>query len=113
MNMRCTILLVGLLALGNCELSGNIARARIDTCSGCQLYDLPDVKAFIFDDFTNYANTELKLVPGAPPVLLFLDKSDEVVERINLKPLSRKECNEVLIKHGFEKKPGKDTNDEL
>ncbi|KAK4876064.1 hypothetical protein RN001_012486 [Aquatica leii] len=91
LNMHSVIFLCGLLLLGNCEKINNIVRAKIETCAGCQLYDLPDLKAFIFEDFTQYEDTELKLVPGAAPILIFLDKSDEPVERVDLKLFGRNE----------------------
>ncbi|KAF5298177.1 hypothetical protein FQA39_LY02601 [Lamprigera yunnana] len=92
--------LLAIFAWSNCS-EKIITRARIETCAGCKLYDLPELKSFIFDDFTQYKNTELKLVPGAIPELLFLDVSDNVIERIDLRKFGKKECNEILVTHGF------------
>ncbi|KAK5649065.1 hypothetical protein RI129_003957 [Pyrocoelia pectoralis] len=84
-----------------------IERARIDTCSGCKLYDRPELKAFIFNDFPFYENTELKLIDGFDPILNFLTKDGKIVDSLFLIKLTRQECNDLLIKHGFVKKSDK------
>ncbi|KAB0803290.1 hypothetical protein PPYR_00261 [Photinus pyralis] len=105
------VLLLLFYAHANCEDAEQpklvIERARIDTCAGCKLYDLPDLKEFIFEDFPQYANTELKLKPGFDPVLHFLTKDGQTVESLFLTPLSREACNDLLKKHGFVRKSDK------
>ena len=42
------------------------------------------------------------------PVLVLLNKYDEVLEEIDITPLSREEINQLLLKKGFFKKGSKD-----
>lgn len=39
--------------------------------------------------------------PGAPPNLYLLNKDGERVETIDLSPLSREDCNQLLLRKGF------------
>uniref|UniRef100_A0A1Y1KQU1 Selenoprotein M n=1 Tax=Photinus pyralis TaxID=7054 RepID=A0A1Y1KQU1_PHOPY len=96
----------GLLILAqlNSISATTISRAKIETCGGCKLNRLPELKAFIHEDFVNYENTELKLIPGASPELIFFDKHDVEVKRINLEGYNREECNALLEDHKFQRK---------
>ncbi|KAG5892419.1 hypothetical protein JTB14_003355 [Gonioctena quinquepunctata] len=85
-----------------------IVRARLESCPGCSLNRLHDVKKFVYDDIPNYENVEWKKISGAPPELIFLNSADEEVERHPLRQLSREECNKLLQSKGF-----KITNKEL
>jgi hypothetical protein len=67
------------------------------------------VKAFIHEDIPLFHNVNFVKVPGAPPVLIYLNKFDQEVERVQLKPLSREQCNNLLLEKGFFKK--KNQND--
>ncbi|KAK9303660.1 hypothetical protein QLX08_004747 [Tetragonisca angustula] len=84
------------------------ASARVESCSGCRLSRLPDVKQFIFEDLPNYNNVEFKHIPGAVPELLLFNENEEEVERLSLSSLTREECNNLLISKGFTKKTSKD-----
>lgn len=55
-------------------------------------------------DVPKYENVEWKKIQGAPPEILFLNEADEVVEREMLEKYNRKECNELLVSKGFQKK---------
>lgn len=44
---------------------------------------------------------EFKESPGVSPILVLLNKKDEVIESIPLKELNREECNELLKSKGF------------
>lgn len=59
------------------------------------------MKKFIFEDIPKYNNAVFKSKPGAPPKLHFLDKDGDIVETIDLETLTRAECNEELVEHGF------------
>lgn len=59
------------------------------------------MKAFVYEDLPKYDNTEFKKIQGAPPVLFFLNDSDEVVEEHSLEHLTRDECNNLLQSRGF------------
>ncbi|KAF7390116.1 hypothetical protein HZH68_011973 [Vespula germanica] len=83
--------------------------ATIESCSGCSLNRLPDVKKFIFEDVPKYNNVEFKHIQGASPELVLYDENEEEVERLNLVSLTRDECNDLLLSKGFKKSiPKKD-----
>ncbi|KYM93552.1 PREDICTED: selenoprotein M-like [Cyphomyrmex costatus] len=86
--------------------------ARVESCSGCSLNRLPDVKQFIFEDLPQYDNVEFKHIPGAIPELVLFNSHEEEVERLVLSKLTREECNELLVSKGFTKK-FKDNKDEM
>ncbi|XP_012527558.1 selenoprotein M [Monomorium pharaonis] len=88
------------------------ASARVESCSGCSLNRLPDVKQFIFEDLPQYDNVEFKHIPGAIPELVLFNEHEEEVERLVLSKLTREECNELLVSKGFTKK-FIDTKDEM
>ncbi|KAH0561719.1 selenoprotein M-like [Cotesia glomerata] len=75
-------------------------RAVVESCSGCSLNRLADVKKFIFEDVPEYGNVEFKHITGAKPELVLYDNDDEV-ERLALSKLTRDECNELLQSKGF------------
>ena len=100
------------ISILSCTIGDNIdvnsiKRAKIETCGGCKLNRLPELKAFIHEDFVNYENTELKLIPGATPELIFLDESDAEVKRIDLQHMNREQCNAMLRDHKFNLKSQK------
>ncbi|XP_011258218.1 selenoprotein M-like [Camponotus floridanus] len=86
--------------------------ARVESCSGCSLNRLPDVKEFIFKDLPNYNNVEFRHIQGAIPELVLFNEHEEEVERLVLSRLTREECNELLVSKGFTKK-SKDNKDEM
>nr|CAD7260156.1 unnamed protein product [Timema shepardi] len=76
----------------------------IKSCRACRLNRLPEVKAFIFGDVPSYENVVFKPIPGASPELILLDENEKELERLDLAPLNREECNSLLSKYGFQKK---------
>ncbi|XP_012275309.2 selenoprotein M [Orussus abietinus] len=88
------------------------AAARIESCKGCALERLPDVKAFIFEDVPLYENVEFQHIQGVPPDLVLLNEHEEEIERLPLAKLTRDECNELLVLKGF-KKQSKPVRDEV
>ncbi|CAG9783451.1 unnamed protein product [Diatraea saccharalis] len=88
------------------ELS-DIVSARIESCRGCSLNRLPEVKKFILDDAPFYDRVEVKFITGAPPELILLGEGDHELERLPLSQLGRQECNELLQTKGFAKKDKK------
>ncbi|OXU22851.1 hypothetical protein TSAR_004596 [Trichomalopsis sarcophagae] len=88
---------------------GMYSRAVVESCRGCQLNRLPDVKAFIFEDLPLYDNAEFKHIQGAPPELVLYDHAEKEIERFQIGLLTREECNELMYEKGFKKsKPIKD-----
>nr|CAD7193629.1 unnamed protein product [Timema douglasi] len=52
----------------------------------------------------NNENVVFKPIPGASPELILLDENEKELERLDLAPLNREECNSLLSKYGFQKK---------
>jgi hypothetical protein len=98
-----TVLLLGLaLASSTFAAEGLYERAVVESCQGCQLNRLPDVKKFIFEDVPHYENVEFKHIQGAAPELVLYNNEEEV-ERLPLAKLTRDECNELLVVKGFKR----------
>lgn len=97
------IILVSSTVQGD-DADENIAAARVESCRGCRLNRLPEVKKFVFEDVPLFENVEFKHIQGASPELVLLDLHDKELERIDLAPLSRQDCNDLLIKRGFLRK---------
>ncbi|KAK5646085.1 hypothetical protein RI129_004549 [Pyrocoelia pectoralis] len=81
-----------------------ITKALVESCSGCKLNRLKDVKDFIYVDIPTYSNIEVNFIGGASPELIFMSDDDEEIEHVDLEPLTRKECNDLLINNGIRKK---------
>lgn len=80
----------------------------MQSCRGCSLNRLPEVKKFILDDAPTYNRVEVKFITGMPPELIMIGESENELERIPLSNLDRAECNEQLKSRGFEKKSAKE-----
>jgi len=80
------------------EIDQKVSRGEIQSCRGCSLNRLPDVKAFVYGDISKYDGLEFHPIPGAPPQLVLFDKSDNELKRIDLSSLTRKQCNEQVNK---------------
>ncbi len=50
-------------------------------------------------------DVEFKPIQGHNPDLVFLNDAGDEVERIDLSPMTRDQCNELLIRNGFDHKP--------
>lgn len=79
-------------------------KAEIQSCSGCSLNSLPEVKLFIFQDVPRYENVVFKHIQGAPPEFVLFNSKYEEIERIPLRGLTRRECNDLLEEKGFQVK---------
>ncbi|CAH0555300.1 unnamed protein product [Brassicogethes aeneus] len=100
--MNLFVLPLFCLLLVNVVLAHNkISRVRLESCPGCSLNRLHEVKQFFYEDVPKYENVEWKRIGGAPPEAIFLDENDEEVERHMLKDKSREECNTLLTSRGF------------
>ncbi|ENN81917.1 hypothetical protein HUJ04_006462 [Dendroctonus ponderosae] len=94
------------LIVGFCEAVDDptIVWARIESCAGCSLKRLIQVRDFLNVDVPKYENVEWKKIQGAPPEIIFFNEADQEVEREKLERYTRKECNELLVSKGFQKK---------
>lgn len=75
----------------------------LQTCRGCSLNRLPQVKKFVMEDAPSYDNLEMKFINGAPPELVLLGEGDKELERKPLSQLTRQDCNELVESKGFKK----------
>nr|CAH7746361.1 unnamed protein product [Callosobruchus chinensis] len=103
MKMIAALILLASVAYSQCA-DNHIVRARLESCPGCSLNRLQEVRAFVYDDIPKYENVEWKKISGAPPELIFLNEADEEVERHLLGRLNRDECNKLLQSKGFKLK---------
>ena len=54
------------------------------------LFQLPEVKAFIYGDFEKkFTQTTFKKIPGRNPEALFYSKSGRLMERVDLESFTR------------------------
>ncbi|CAH0406719.1 unnamed protein product [Chilo suppressalis] len=108
MKMKAILVLFScfLLSVSAYELS-DVVSARIESCRGCSLNRLPEVKRFILDDAPFYDRVEVKFITGAPPELILLGENDQELERLPLSQLGRQECNDLIKSKGFFKKDKK------
>ncbi|XP_014240447.1 selenoprotein M-like [Cimex lectularius] len=97
----CVVLV---LSTYDSEITEAVAKAEIQSCSGCSLRNLPDVKSFIFDDVPLYERVVFKNTPRAPPELVLFTEEYKELKRIPLRELTRTQCNELLQDWGFTKK---------
>ncbi|XP_076160896.1 selenoprotein M-like [Ptiloglossa arizonensis] len=98
-----------IFAVSNVDSASNYyASARVESCKGCRLNRIPDVRDFVFEDIPNYNNVEFKHIQGADPDLVLFDENDKEIERLPLTKLTREECNNLLMSKGFTKKIAKD-----
>lgn len=77
------------------------------SCRGCSLNRLPEVKNFILNDAPKYERLQVNFISGAPPELILLGEGDAELERLALSSLSREQCNELLMSRGFKQTANK------
>lgn len=82
----------------------NVVFAEVQSCRGCQLRGLPEVKDFIFEDVPLYENVVFKPLQGAPPELILYGQDNKELQRIALREYTRLGCNELMDKYGFKKR---------
>ncbi|XP_075992956.1 selenoprotein M-like [Anticarsia gemmatalis] len=103
--MKCILLAVCvILATSAAYDHTDVVSARIESCRGCSLNRLPEVKRFVMDDAPFYERLEVKFISGAPPELVLLGEGDRELERLPLSQLTRQECNDLMQSRGFSKK---------
>lgn len=95
------ILVYSDLAEEDKKLRDRVIRAEVQSCRGCALNRLSEVKSFIYDDLPEYVGVVFHPIPGAVPQLVLFNEAQEEVKRIDLSPLSRNECNALLKDWGF------------
>jgi len=77
------------------------------------LNKLPEVKQFIREDLQKYDNIVFKQIPGHNPDLVLYNENDQIIERIDLAPLNRRQCNELLLEKGLRLKESDNEINEL
>jgi len=80
-------------------------KAVLETCEGCKLVRLEQVKIFAYQDLPMYENAAFKRVPGKPPTMVFYDKEMKAVERVDLTRMDdRAALNRMMEERGFRMK---------
>jgi len=85
-----------------------VVRAIVESCGGWRLNRLPEVRAFIREDLPFFHNAEFKQLPGHNPDLVLVNENSETVERVDLSPFNREQCNQLLKEKGFYRKQAVD-----
>jgi len=85
------------------------SRCIIQACSGCQLDGNPEMDAFLFEDFElKYENTKLRKVSEKKLEATFYNYDKASIEKIDIRHMTRKEMNALMISQGvLPKKPKK------
>jgi hypothetical protein len=95
-----------LIVLLGVTVGNLIARAEIQTCSGCKLYALPEVKKFVIDErlgALSFERVTRKILRGQnPDIVMFSDDGTEIA-RIDMTPYSFADLVKILENHGFQK----------
>jgi hypothetical protein len=81
-----------------CLMSSSLFLKICQICK-CALIHLRCACAALSED------VEFVPIQGHNPDLVLLDAAGDEVERINLESLTRDQCNELLIRNGFDHKP--------
>ncbi|XP_075218207.1 selenoprotein M-like [Lycorma delicatula] len=76
-----------------------LLRAEVQSCRGCSLNRLSEVKSFIYDDLPKYNWASFNPIPGASPDLVLFSTANKEVGRIALSSLTRRECNNLMAKY--------------
>lgn len=107
-DFKISLILCSLLILVYSDISeedkkirDHVIRAEVQSCRGCSLNRLPEIKSFIYDDLPEYTGVVFHPIPGAAPQLVLFNEAQEEVKRIDLAPLSRNDCNTLLSDWGF------------
>ncbi|CAH3879684.1 unnamed protein product [Pieris brassicae] len=108
MSFLKVLLCTGFITFSSAYLLSDIKSAKIETCRGCSLNRLPEVKNFVMQDAPLYDRLEVKFISGAPPELVLLGDGDMELERLPLSNLKRQECNNLLEDKGFHISPKKE-----
>ena len=80
-------------------------RAEIQTCSGCKLNRLADVRLFVMNEFVgalSYKRVSRKFISGHNPDLVFYNGNTEA-QRIDMTPLSLTQLQQLMKENGFTK----------
>jgi len=82
-----------------------VDKCVIESCAGWRLNRLPEVKAFIFQDFENkFDKTKYKEIPGKAPEAVFYNSLGKELERLNIENFNREQLNQLMLKKGIPSK---------
>jgi len=89
-------------------------RCVIEACSGCQLDGNPEMDTFVFEDFeSKYENTKLTKVSDNRLEATFYNYDKGTIEKIDIRHMTRKEMNALMISNGVLPKKSKIVRDEI
>jgi len=87
------------------DVSDAVDKCVIESCAGWRLNRLPDVKAFIFQDFeTKFDKTKFKEVAGMAPEAIFYNSAGKELERMSIENYNREQLNQLMLKKGIPSK---------
>eukprot|EP01112_Ceratiomyxa_fruticulosa_P021792 TRINITY_DN779_c0_g1_i2.p1 TRINITY_DN779_c0_g1~~TRINITY_DN779_c0_g1_i2.p1 ORF type:complete len:155 (-),score=46.15 TRINITY_DN779_c0_g1_i2:218-682(-) len=84
------------------ERIAQITKAVLETCSGCRLKSLPQIRSFIQDDANKYEQFEVKYTRGDPRIHFY--NENNIVETIPISELDKNKVNELLLSKGLKLK---------
>lgn len=64
---------------------------------------LPEIKAFVYEDAPNFKNLKINYVHGHDPIISFLDEKG-TKEKVDLEKYNRAQCIKLLDAHGIVRK---------
>jgi Sep15/SelM redox domain len=77
---------------------------RIETCSGCKLNRLHDVRKFVQEEHKKYTDLSVKFIAGHNPDLVILDEKETELERIDLTKYDLNGLHALMKAKGFQQK---------
>ena len=80
------------------------SRAAVESCGGCKLNRLSEVKKFVMDESVgalSFSRVTRKIIGGHNPDLVFYAQDGSEAERVDMSPFSFEELIELMLSRGF------------
>ena len=95
-----------LLAIGSVN---GFSRAHIESCSGCKLNSLPEVRKFVMDESVgglSFERVSRKFIPGHNPDIIMFNDLNVEEKRIDMSKMTFQELVDLMIDSGFTRNNG-------
>ena len=80
----------------------HVVGAVVQTCSGCRLNQLHDLRDFIKSELaSHYPAVEIRYTPSHDPILRFLNKYQQVLREVHMASATVPELREMLLSSGI------------
>eukprot|EP00298_Acanthocystis_sp_HF-20_P027634 c5822_g1_i1.p1 GENE.c5822_g1_i1~~c5822_g1_i1.p1 ORF type:complete len:135 (+),score=39.33 c5822_g1_i1:42-407(+) len=108
----CVFIFVSLITF---VISSSVVRGKIESCPGCKLNRLHELRKFIKESgqADSYENLEIEFIRGHNPDLVLFNEQGEALERIDLTPFNNEQLHSLLQSKGFVKKPTQENVEEV